>query len=209
MDSMRDTISSIGNYIPVSNPITNNQAPILYVPTATTSGKQLFSSILDSSILKNGNEDMLELIAKWFLSKSSMSNKKLQKLCYYAYSWFIVFFNDLEAVETNLCNIATLSEEKFEAWIHGPVNPQLYHKYKEYGWTNIPQESLTLPFNQEIEDLLKQVLDIYGHFSADELETITHGELPWQNARCGLAPSEPCTNKISDYDILKYYSSLR
>lgn len=209
MDSTRATTSSIGNYTPVLSPVTSNQSPILSFLPATTSGNQFFSSVLYSSTSKNGNEDMLECVAKWFLSKSSMSNKKLQKLCYYAYSWFIVFFNDLEAVETNLCIITTLSEEKFEAWIHGPVNPQLYHKYKGYGWANIPQEPLTPSFNQEIDDLLKQVWDIYGHFSADELETITHGEFPWQNVRRGLAPSEPCTNRISDYDILKYYSSLR
>ena len=39
-------------------------------------------------------DSTIELVAQWFLSLSSMSNKKLQKLCYYAYCWFIVFNND-------------------------------------------------------------------------------------------------------------------
>lgn len=33
-------------------------------------------------------------IAKWFLSKESMSPKKIQKLVYYAYSWYLTLMND-------------------------------------------------------------------------------------------------------------------
>jgi len=33
----------------------------------------------------------IQAIAKTFLTFESMSPKKLQKLCYYAYSWYLVF----------------------------------------------------------------------------------------------------------------------
>ncbi|MDT2240776.1 DUF4065 domain-containing protein [Paenibacillus larvae] len=33
-----------------------------------------------------------------------------------------------------------LFDDNFEAWVHGPVNPQLYTEYREYGWQEIPQE---------------------------------------------------------------------
>ena len=34
-------------------------------------------------------------IANWFLSKTDhITNKKLQKLVYYAYSWYLVFNNE-------------------------------------------------------------------------------------------------------------------
>lgn len=46
-------------------------------------------------------------------------------------------------------------------------------------------------------------------FSAGELEALSHQEYPWQNARRGIPQSESCNNEINDYDILKYYSSLR
>jgi uncharacterized phage-associated protein len=33
-----------------------------------------------------------------------------------------------------------LFEEDFEAWIHGPVIPKLYHHYKEFGWRPIMKD---------------------------------------------------------------------
>ena len=30
-------------------------------------------------------------VAKWFLSKESMTPKKLQKIVYYAYAWFLTY----------------------------------------------------------------------------------------------------------------------
>ena len=35
-------------------------------------------------------------IANWFLSKESMPQKKLQKLCYYAKAWSLVLLKDIE-----------------------------------------------------------------------------------------------------------------
>lgn len=151
----------------------------------------------------------IERVAQWFLSRSSMSNKKLQKLCYYAYCWFIVFFNDIEAIEKdNIGDICVLCADRFQAWIHGPVSPRLYHRYKEYGWHDIPQIASKPDVSPELESLLEQVWDAYGSFTADELETISHGEMPWKNARKGYQDGDACTNEISSYDILHYYSSL-
>lgn len=149
----------------------------------------------------------IEAIAQWFLYHCSVSNKKLQKLCYYAYCWFIVFHNDVEAANDG--RITTLCEDKFQAWIHGPVCPKLYYKYRENGWADIPQSKLKPQLTQDIESLLEQVLDAYGGFSADQLEALSHTEKPWQNARRGIGAGEACTNEISTYDILLYYSSLR
>jgi uncharacterized phage-associated protein len=50
-----------------------------------------------------------------------MSNLKLQKLMYYAQGFSLVLFNK------------PLFPERIEAWIHGPVIPAVYHKYKGYG----------------------------------------------------------------------------
>ena len=74
-------------------------------------------------------DSTLERLAQWFLSMSSMSNKKLQKLCYYAYCWYIVFYNDVEFItKENIGDIRVLCSEPFQAWIHGPVSPQLYQR---------------------------------------------------------------------------------
>jgi len=155
------------------------------------------------------NETMVELVANWFLNICTMSNKKLQKLCYYAYCWYIVFNNDVEDIEMNSTStIKTLFPETFQAWIHGPVQPRLYQKYKKYGWHDIPKEDKKVKFNTELEDLLKQVWDAYGNFSGDELELISHKETPWIKSREGCLMDVACYNEISKKDILEYYSGL-
>lgn len=50
--------------------------------------------------------------------------------------------------------------------------------------------------------------EAYGSFSADELEAISHNEMPWKNARQGISSGDACSNVISNYDILQYYSQL-
>lgn len=164
------------------------------------------------TVSHNNHESMMstmELIAQWFLNKSSMSNKKLQKICYYAYSWYIVFFNDIECVnEKNKNDINVLCPERFQAWIHGPVLPQLYYKYKKYGWQQIPKSSALPNLTVQMEDLLQQVWEAYGKLSADDLEELSHQEAPWQKARHGIQNGKACSNEILPYDILMYYSSL-
>ena len=154
-------------------------------------------------------DSTIERVAQWFLSLASMSNKKLQKLCYYAYCWFIVFNNDLELInENDSADIRVLCSDRFQAWIHGPVCPRLYHRYKEYGWHDIPQVTSKPKISRELESLLEQVWEAYGAFTAYELERISHGEVPWKNARKGYQNGDACSNEISDYDILRYYSNL-
>ncbi len=152
--------------------------------------------------------DTIEMVSQWFLNVSTMSNKKLQKLCYYAYCWYIVFFNDIESVIDKKSSINTLCPECFQAWIHGPVLPKLYYKYKKYGWQNIPKISYSPKLSEKITSLLEQVWEAYGELSADELEELSHQELPWKKARRGMKNWMACSNEISPYDILIYYSSL-
>ena len=64
-------------------------------------------------------------VADWFLSKSIMTHKKLQKLCYYAQAWSLAL-NDYKLVNTD-----------FQAWIHGPVSYPLYEKFKKFGYEPI------------------------------------------------------------------------
>lgn len=34
------------------------------------------------------------IVANWFLTKESMTPKKVQKLVYYAYSWYLTLMNE-------------------------------------------------------------------------------------------------------------------
>lgn len=146
-------------------------------------------------------------IAFFFLSKDSMSPKKLQKLVYYAYCWILVLLNKNENMGYRLF------DERIEAWVHGPVIPSLYHEFREYGWNNIPQVirpskeawSLEQSYSEDVRSILEKVWSKYGKYSADQLELMTHKELPWQNARKGYGPFTACSNTISDRDIYEYF----
>ena len=57
--------------------------------------------------------------------QSLITNMKLQKLMYYAQAWHLAVIGD------------ELFSDDFQAWIHGPVIPALYDKYKAYQWNPI------------------------------------------------------------------------
>ncbi len=133
-------------------------------------------------------------IAKIFLSFECMTHKKLQKLCFYFYAWDIV----LNGIENKKINTY------FEAWVHGPVSPELYTFYKSFGWDQIAQET-TPNIEKYYLDLGSQIFRIYGHLTGDELELLTHEELPWIEARGTLMPYEPSNTRINDNIIYNFY----
>jgi len=144
----------------------------------------------------------LKQIADAFLSIESMSPKKLQKLCYYAYSWDIVV-NDVEGNDRIID-----SKVKFEAWVHGPVNRNLYSIYKDYGYNKIPKiEDMPnhVESNPNAKELVMQVFRLYGHMSGDALELLTHDEQPWIEAREGLNDYESSNKELSEKTILNFY----
>lgn len=143
-------------------------------------------------------------IANWFLKNTeNVTNKKLQKLTYYAYAWYLTFNNDSENELNN-----RFFENKFEAWVHGCVYPSLYDDYKQYGTSDIPKyEGALAPFSKDDLDVLNQVNEVYGHFNGNELESICHSETPWKNARAGIPCYEPSHALISDKDIFLCYAS--
>ncbi|MFC4768754.1 Panacea domain-containing protein [Effusibacillus consociatus] len=131
-------------------------------------------------------------VAKAFLSLEAMTHKKLQKLCYYAYSWHLTLQGE------------RLFRNNFEAWIHGPVDPGLYSEYKHFGWQTIPQEDQS-PIEGELMEFIQEVYDSYGHLDGDELEFLTHKEDPWMEARGSIPEYVPCNNRIKDEVIKDYY----
>src|SRR5699024_415071 len=100
----------------------------------------------------------LQDVVKWFLSKDSMSPKKLQKLLYYAYAWTLTLQNE------NVTELERkLFKENFEAWVHGPVIPDVYYRYRGYGYNEIELfEEETIVFDEDTQDVLEQVWDEYG-----------------------------------------------
>ena len=134
-------------------------------------------------------------VAEYFLTKEAMTHKKLQKLCYYAQAWYLANHGE------------PLVENRFEAWVHGPVSPDLYSKYKSWGWLPITSDAeREIQFNgKNTTRFLDLVYKVYGQYSGDELEAISHQEQPWLEARRGFPSSAYCRNPISQNRMKEYY----
>lgn len=143
----------------------------------------------------NKAEDIFAL-AKAFLSISKMTNKKLQKLCYYAKAWYLALYD------------SNLISEQFQAWVHGAVQPALYQKYKQYGYSDIPQFTNIQEIPEEFLTFAREIYDSYGHLSGDELERINHLEAPWIEARGTCKPWENCKNEISEESMKLFYRKM-
>lgn len=139
-------------------------------------------------------------VAKWFLIKENynISPKKLQKLCWYAYSWYIALTYEVETKDYDY-----LFNEKAEAWVHGPVFRELFKDYKHENYKRT--KAADDISNSEIISFLEDVYNVYGNFSGFELESLTHQEKPWLEARKGLDPLTPSDTKIQEDDIIKEY----
>ena len=144
----------------------------------------------------NNTISNVETIANYFLSEESMTPKKLQKICYYAYSWYLTLFDDY-----------LFDDGKFQAWVHGPVNVLLYDKYKRYGWRNIPM-AVKPNLDHQLSEFLDMILNTYKEFDGNQMENMTHNETPWIEARWGLAPEQPSNNVINDITIKNFYYKL-
>ncbi len=140
----------------------------------------------------------IESVAQWFLSKEPMTQKKLQKLCYYAVAWGWA-----------LMNKPIVLNGEFEAWRHGPVSKTLYTKYKINGWNLIQPESAIIDIPKDTKELLEAVWLTYGDKSGNELEALSHSEKPWLKARAGLLAEAPSTRKISSNDMISFYNSIK
>ncbi len=143
-----------------------------------------------------------EKVAEYFLALANetgetMTNLKLQKLVYYAQAWYLANFEK------------QLFEEDFEAWVHGPVIPKLYHKYKQKGSEAILSHKklndIKADFDSKTLEFLELVASAYISEGGYKLELMTHAETPWINARKGLGPDDRCQEVITKDAMREYY----
>ena len=120
-------------------------------------------------------------IANYFLFKAEqedqelLSNMKLQKLIYYAQGLHLAIGE------------GPLFNSPIEAWTYGPVVPEIYHKYKEYGRGGIPTDEGFDPsvIDADTRDFLDEVFDVFGQFSAFRLMDLSHSDKCWVDAGDG------------------------
>lgn len=132
----------------------------------------------------------LKNIAAYILNKyeNQVSPMKLQKLLYYVKVWTMVAGE--KVIDSN---------DAFFAWKHGPVNPGVYHQYKQYGGSTIKEKPPYDPLHHNESALVNFILDSYSFYSAVTLSKTTHSEEPWIN-------NKDFNGRITNQEILDYYS---
>jgi uncharacterized phage-associated protein len=132
-----------------------------------------------------GNRDMNKFTLSNYIAgkyPGEVTPMKLQKLLYYCYVWQLV------AKEKKF-------DATFEAWTHGPVEPDIYKAYKKYGRNPIEGE----PVSIASDPLLDFIMESYAVYSAIELSKTTHMEKPWKKYK-------ESGDVIPDDELVEYYN---
>jgi uncharacterized phage-associated protein len=139
--------------------------------------------------------DVAAYILKQYRTESIL---KLQRLCYYAQAWYLVWEDE------------PLFEEDFYAWKTGPVNKEIQHLVNTN--PNLEIENIfgdDNKLNEVQKKNIDKVLAYYTPHSASWLSQLSTMEEPWKQAREEARQS----GKSKDILILKnkiasYYCSL-
>lgn len=157
-------------------------------------------------MLKKGENSVPALtVAYYFLKRAKdagdpITNKKLQKLLYYAQVWSLVLLDK------------RLFKERIEAWVHGPAIPGVYRRFRSFEFSPI---MAALPadvedaFSPEELGVLQDIWKVYGKYGADYLEALTHSEAPWQEARRGMEAGERSSAPIDLKLAKEFYAGKR
>lgn len=134
-----------------------------------------------------------------------ISNLKLQKVLYFIQAYFLI-------TTPGQC-----FKERIEAWDFGPVVPEAYREYKQFGSGDIPTVSYIVDFDEENiweskvrkykddvvssvdKELIEAVVDKFADYSAADLVTITHRQAPWRNAYKRGKNNEITVEAIKEY----------
>lgn len=142
-------------------------------------------------------------VANWFLAwaqesqNAGISNLKMQKLLYYAQGHYLAATG------------SPLFGARFQAWTHGPVVPEVYRQFRDYGSADIDADA-EVPDDfdwdeyKDIEDHLVKVWNTYGPLDAWALRNQTHQEAPWHDA----FDRNRKNVEIPDESIREYFASI-
>ena len=103
----------------------------------------------------------------------SISNLKLQKLVYFSQGFHLGIFDK------------PLFVEQIRAWLHGPVIPVLWKKYSDFDSNSLPLPDTfeQSKFSDEAIELLDEIYEVFGQFSAWKLRDISHIQPPWKKTK--------------------------
>lgn len=164
--------------------------------------KKCKEAILRTETADIANESKIDSVTKYFLANlSDVTPLALQKLLYYAQAFHKVFTS------------VFLFEDDCEAWVHGPVYCEIYHRYKNYGYNPIenamPSQDGFHNITNDEKQILDSIINNFGCYSGKVLEKMTHSEVPWLETRKGLSDDAPSNAIIRKELIVNYFDQIK
>lgn len=167
-----------------------------------TAYKKAVKAVMELKGLFEISDKMLISIAYIFEQIQEVTPLALQKILYYIQGIYMVLF-DMPLFPENCC-----------AWQHGPVYEKVYFLFRDFKYNPIDDNRFAL-FSEKSKNLLDEerrvidlVLETFGKYSGKILETITHNEKPWRDAREGYDMSERSHIIISKENIKSYFEKV-
>ena len=148
------------------------------------------------------SDKMLRAIYYIFQQLEEVTPLMLQKILYFIQGIYLALYN------------ITVFEEDCEAWVHGPVYPEVYNLFKDFKYNPIDDARFFVldgtkgRLTTEEREVIDLVVRTFGLYSGKTLERITHNEGPWRTARKGYEDSIPSNEIITKDSIRKYFSSV-
>lgn len=122
--------------------------------------------------------------------KIPIDNFRLQKYLFYAQGWHLAVSDE------------KLFDDKFQAWIHGPVVRKIYDIFSSFKSKNIDRSPAVFePPIDMIAFLKKFVIDKYFHLDSSVLYKMVHDEDAYKSAR-GNLPEDARSNEELDEEVM-------
>ena len=123
----------------------------------------------------------------------------LQKLLYYMQGFYYAFYGSF------------LFEEECEAWVNGPVFPDVYLRHADYRYNpnqaKEPYDSSV--FTDEEKAVIRNTIWIFGQYSGKILSRFTKSESPWNKAREGLPEMDPARPLMTKEKMGKFFAAIK
>ena len=139
------------------------------------------------------------VIAYYNNNRHNITNLKLQKILYYVQGYSCKAFDE-PAFDEHIYN-----------WPYGPVVPDVYFEYNDYGNNAIflsPDVTDNIRINSKLLSLIRSVIEKSLYIPAYELVEKTHSETPWLNTSRGeVITVDSLHSFFKSHDPLGVYSS--
>lgn len=148
------------------------------------------------------SEKMMGAITYVFKRVEEVTPLMLQKLLYF-----------IQGIHMALHGSPVFRED-CEAWVHGPVYPEVYDLFRDFKYNPIDDARFAVlsgakdALTEEEQKTIDLVANTFGMYSGKILERITHKEEPWKMARRGFGEGIPSKEFIPKDSIKSYYEAI-